>query len=95
MDTDNTTMMWDLERLKYAGIRTIVNTSLYVRRSPWLSPTTQPNQVKTYSCRPILFGCRIFTPSGFDGQSKLPLVIRAHGGGFVSGKVVLLPDTSC
>jgi acetyl esterase/lipase len=80
--------MWDFEHLKYAGIRTIVNTSLYVRRSSWLSPTTQPNQVKTYPCRPNLYACRIFTPPEHDGQSKLPLVIRAHGGGFVGIKAV-------
>ncbi|GAB7322532.1 hypothetical protein MBLNU13_g03456t1 [Cladosporium sp. NU13] len=75
--------MWDLEHLKYAGIRTIVNTSLYVRRSSWLSPATQPNQVKTYPSRPNLYPSRIFTPPEHDGQSKLPLVIRAHGGGFL------------
>ena len=88
--------MWDLEYLKYAGIRTIVNTSLYVRSSSWLSPTTQPNQVKTYPCRPSLYPCRIFTPPEHVGQSKLPLVIRAHGGGFVSVKALLwLHKTSC
>lgn len=74
--------MFDFEFLKYTSIRTIVNTSLYVRRSSWLSPSTQPDRFRTYPCRPNLFACRIFTPSEQDGQSKLPLVIRAHGGGF-------------
>lgn len=84
--------MWDLEYLKYAGIRTIVNTSLYVRRSSWLSPTTQPNQVKLYPCRPNLYPCRIFTPPEHDGQTELPLVIRAHGGGYVSLQALLSPN---
>jgi acetyl esterase/lipase len=76
--------MWDLEHVKYACIRTIVNTSLYIRHSSYLSPGTQPDQTKTYPCRPNLFPCRIFKPKGHDGQNRLPLVIRAHGGGFVS-----------
>lgn len=75
--------MFDLEYLKYTCIRTVVNTSLYVRRSSWMSPSTQPDRVKTYSCRPNLFACRIFTPRDHEGKDRLPLVIRAHGGGFV------------
>lgn len=75
--------MLDLDSVKYACIRTIVNTSLYVRRSSWLSPATQPDQFKSYQCRPNLFACRIFIPREHDGQEDLPLVIRAHGGGFL------------
>lgn len=75
--------MFDLDSVKYACIRTIVNTSLYVRRSSWLSPATQPDQFKTYPCRPHLFACRVFTPREHGGHEKMPLVIRAHGGGFL------------
>jgi acetyl esterase/lipase len=77
-------MILDFEHLKYACIRAIVNTSLYVRRSSWISPATQPTQLKTYPCRPNLYACRIFIPNDHGNQTKLPLVIRAHGGGFVS-----------
>jgi acetyl esterase/lipase len=87
--------MWDLEHIKYAFIRTIVNTSLYIRHSSYLSPATQPDQIKTYPCRRTLFPCRIFTPKGHDGQNKLPLVIRAHGGGFVSANRTVKKDINC
>jgi acetyl esterase/lipase len=73
--------MSTLQYLQYALIRTLVNTSLYIRRSSYLSPATQPNFTKTYPCRPNLFPCRIFIPREHTGN--LPLVIRAHGGGFV------------
>ncbi|KAL1593151.1 hypothetical protein SLS60_010758 [Paraconiothyrium brasiliense] len=69
------------EYMKYALIRTIVNTRLYIIRSSYLSPTTQPNFTKTYPGRPGLFPCRVFVPRDHNGA--LPLVIRAHGGGFV------------
>lgn len=69
--------------LQYACIRTFVDTSLYVRNSSWLSPATQPDRFKTYECRPNLFACRVFVPQGNDRQDDLPLVIRAHGGGFI------------
>ncbi|KAK3701661.1 hypothetical protein LTR37_015313 [Vermiconidia calcicola] len=75
--------MWSLEHVQWACIRAVANTSLYVRHSPWLSPTTQPDSVKTYQCRPNLYPCRVFTPRGHNGQDALPLVIRAHGGGFI------------
>lgn len=73
--------MSTLQYLQYAAIRAVVNTSLYIRRSAYLSPTTQPNFTKTYPCRSHLFPCRVFVPREHDGN--LPLVIRAHGGGFV------------
>lgn len=75
--------MWSLDELQWLCIRTAVNTSLYIRRSPYLSPETQPNYTKLYPCRPHLYATRIFLPASHDGQSPLPLVIRAHGGGFV------------
>ena len=78
--------MWTLAHLQWDGIRAVVHTSLYVRTSPWMSPATQPDRIKNYPCRPHLYGCRIFIPKGFqeNGEKKtLPLVIRAHGGGFL------------
>ncbi len=72
-----------LEDLKWTCIRTFANTALYVRSSSWFSPATQPDCFKTYECRPHLYACRVFTPRGHDGQRPLPLVIRAHGGGFI------------
>lgn len=75
--------MSSLEHLKYALIRTIVNTSLAIRRSAWLSPATQPDRLKSYPCRPNLFPCRIFIPRGLDDGRLFPLVIRAHGGGLI------------
>ena len=71
------------EYLQWACIRTFVNTSLYIRRSSWVSPTTHPDCVKTYPSRPNLFACRVFFPHDHDGKRILPLVIRVHGGGFV------------
>ena len=75
--------MWALSHVQFACIRAIAHTSLYIRSSPWLSPATQPNRIKNYPCRPNLYGCRIFTPKDARGKKTLPLVIRAHGGGFV------------
>lgn len=67
----------------YTCIRTIVNTRLYVLRSSYLSPTTQPDRIKNYPVRPNLYGCRIFIPQGHDGEKTFPLLIRVHGGGFI------------
>ncbi|KAK5175810.1 uncharacterized protein LTR77_000950 [Saxophila tyrrhenica] len=75
--------MWDVQHMKWASIRAIANTSLYIRRSSWFSPATQPDREKTHECRPNLYACRIFLPREHDGQQRLPLVIRVHGGGFV------------
>ena len=75
--------MWTLAHVQWACIRAIAHTSLYVRSSPWLSPTTQPDRIKNYPCRPNLYACRIFTPKDPQGKKTLPLVIRAHGGGFI------------
>jgi len=75
--------MWTLAHVQCACIRAIAHTSLYVRSSPWLSPTTQPDRIKNYPCRPNLYACRIFTPKDPQGKKTLPLVIRAHGGGFI------------
>jgi len=75
--------MWTLAHVQWACIRAVAHTSLYIRTSPWLSPTTQPDRLKTYPCRPTLYACRIFTPKDSQGKAKLPLVIRAHGGGFI------------
>lgn len=75
--------MWTLAHVQWACIRAIAHTSLYVKRSPWISPTTQPDRIKNYACRPNLYPCRIFTPKDSQGEKPLPLVIRAHGGGFV------------
>ncbi|KAK4554547.1 hypothetical protein LTR86_008401 [Recurvomyces mirabilis] len=77
--------MWDLDHWKWAAIRTIVNTRLYVTRSSWLAPTTQPDQVKIYQCRLYVYPCRVFVPRDHDIEAhpKLPLVIRVHGGGFI------------
>jgi acetyl esterase/lipase len=75
--------MSTLAHVQWACIRALANTSLYIRSSPWLSPTTQPDRIKNYPCRPNLYGCRIFTPKDDQGKKSLPLVIRAHGGGFV------------
>jgi acetyl esterase/lipase len=74
--------MSSLQHLQYACIRTVINASLYVRRSPWLSPTTQPDRVKLYACRHNLFPSRIFIPSAHTGQ-RLPLIVCVHGGGFI------------
>jgi len=78
---DKAAIMSSLEHLRWACIRTIVNTSLYIRRSAWLSPATQPDRIKSYPSRSNLYACRIFTPREQHGQQKLPLVIRTHGGG--------------
>ena len=80
---DKAAVMSSLEHLRWACIRTVVNTSLYVRRSAWLSPATQPDCIKSYQSRSNLYACRIFRPREQNDQQKLPLVIRAHGGGFV------------
>jgi acetyl esterase/lipase len=74
--------MFSLQHLQYACIRAIINTSLYVRRSPWMSPATQPDRIKMYAYRPDLFPSRIFTPRTHAGQ-QLPLVVCVHGGGFI------------
>ncbi|KAK4893414.1 hypothetical protein LTR27_008310 [Elasticomyces elasticus] len=72
------------EYIQWACIRTFVDFSLYVRRSSWVSPTTQPDRVKTYLLsRPNLYPCRIFLPHDHGGKRPLPLVIRVHGGGFL------------
>ncbi|KAK5717225.1 hypothetical protein LTR15_009114 [Elasticomyces elasticus] len=72
------------EYIQWACIRTFVDASLYIRRSSWLSPTTQPDSVKTYlQSRPNLYPCRIFLPHDHDGKRPIPLVIRVHGGGFL------------
>jgi acetyl esterase/lipase len=76
--------MQTLSHLKWASIRAIANTALYIRTSPYFSPTTQPNFTKTYPCRPHLYACRVFLPKATcQGKKPLPLVIRAHGGGFI------------
>lgn len=76
--------MLSLQHLQYACIRAIVNTSLYVRRSSWLSPDTQPDGVTTYASRRDLFPSRVFTPRARAGQQqRLPLVVCVHGGGFM------------
>ncbi|KAI4672048.1 uncharacterized protein J4E78_000547 [Alternaria triticimaculans] len=76
--------MWALSHVQFACIRAIAHTSLYIRTSPWLAPATQPDHIKNYPCRPSLYGCRIFIPKDSQGkQTPLPLVIRAHGGGFI------------
>jgi acetyl esterase/lipase len=75
--------MWTLAHIQFACIRAIAHTSLYVRSSSWLSPTTQPDRFKNYPCRPNLYACRIFLPKNPLGKKTLPLVIRAHGGGFI------------
>lgn len=81
---DIQTAMSSFDYFKFAGIRFIVNTSLYWRRSSWFSPNTQPNQTKLYKSRTDLFPSRIFTPkSHADLQQKLPLVVCVHGGGFI------------
>ncbi|KAK5736466.1 hypothetical protein LTR17_007463 [Elasticomyces elasticus] len=72
------------EHIQWTCIRTIVDLSLYIRRSSWISPKTQPDCVKTYHpSRPNLFQCRIFLPHDHDGKRLLPLVMRIHGGGFL------------
>ncbi|KAH6882016.1 Alpha/Beta hydrolase protein [Alternaria rosae] len=75
--------MWTLAHLQFACIRAIAHTSLYIRSSPWLAPTTQPDHIKNYPCRPNLYGCRIFISKNYKDKQSLPLVIRAHGGGFI------------
>jgi acetyl esterase/lipase len=86
--------MWSLQHIQYATIRAIANTSLYIKSSSYLSPSTQPDLFKTYLTRSHLYACRIFFPKSHrESQSQsqsqsqkpksLPLIIRAHGGGFV------------
>ena len=89
--------MWSLQHIQYATIRAVANTSLYIKSSSYLSPSTQPDLFKTYPTRPHLYACRIFFPKSHrESQSQnqsqnqsqkpkslLPLIIRAHGGGFV------------
>ena len=85
--------MWSLQHIQYATIRAIANTSLYIKSSSYLSPSTQPDLFKTYPTRPHLYACRIFFPKSHrESQSQnqsqnqsqkpksLPLIIRAHGG---------------
>ncbi|KAK3680613.1 Arylacetamide deacetylase-like 2 [Vermiconidia calcicola] len=73
-----------LTRWKWLLIQRMVNVILYFQRSRFLSPSTQPNAVKHQPCRPQLYPNRIFTPTPFPaGRDKLPLVIQAHGGGFI------------
>lgn len=78
--------MWTLAHVQWALVRAVVHTTLYIRTSPWLSPTTQPDHFKNYACRPNLYPCRIFIPNQDSSDGKkdaLPLVIRVHGGGVV------------
>lgn len=73
--------MSTFEYFKFACIRTIANTSLYIKRSAWFSPATQPDRFRSYL--PNLYACRVFIPWGHNGERPLPLVIRVHGGGFI------------
>ncbi|KAK4495475.1 hypothetical protein PRZ48_013806 [Zasmidium cellare] len=78
--------MLNIEHLRWASFRAFLNAKIYFTRSAWLSPTTQPDLIKTYPCRPNLFAARIFFPSTYttqDQKKKLPLLIRAHGGGWI------------
>jgi len=86
--------MLSLQYLQYACIRAIVNTSLYVRRSPWMSPATQPDRIKMYAYRPDLFPSRIFTPRTHAGQ-QLPLVVCVHGGGFIFNNPAVDDPLAC
>ena len=82
-------MATTVDYIKYALLRTFINTRLSIIRSTWYSPTTQPDSTKVYPCRPNLFPCRIFQPRlqapvlDKNDRRSLPLVIRVHGGGFI------------
>lgn len=77
--------MTSLQHLQFACIRAIVNTRLYVGRSSWWSPATQPDLIKSYGGRTDLYSSRVFMPREAVGQAKVlfPLVICVHGGGFI------------
>jgi hypothetical protein len=40
--------MYTLTHIKFACIRAIAHTSLYMRTSPYFSPTTQPNLLRDF-----------------------------------------------
>lgn len=58
---------------------------LFIVRSRWLSPQTQPNFLLAASRR-SLYQTRVFRPKNVAADKVLPLVIDLHGGGFIMGQ---------
>lgn len=63
--------MWTLAHLQFFCIRAIAHTSLYIRSSPYFSPTTQRDLIKYYPSRPHLYGSRIFLPKSSQDSKKI------------------------
>ena len=74
--------MISLTAVPWILLQNFVNAVTYVKRSPYISSANQPDQIKIYAGKEYLFASRIFKPAN-PTTSKLPLVIRIHGGGFI------------
>lgn len=73
-------------------LQTMQRNILSLKRSYLFSPTTQPSAFKIISHRTDLYRSRVFRPQLSDPNSNstpLPLIILAHGGGFLMNNPAL------
>lgn len=74
--------MLGLNALFWLLLQSYTNAMTYAKRSRWLSSVDQPDAIKTYSSEKHLFASRVFRSTGLP-NTRMPLVIRIHGGGFI------------
>lgn len=68
---------------KFLLLRTIQRRIISIKYSWLFSPATQPNAWRAVTGRRDLYQSRIFRPPKQDDTRALPVVIIAHGGGFI------------